>query len=476
MHNAVNSVAKNSGILIAGNVATTVVGMLSNILLIRYLGAGDFGLYSFIFVYLGFFGILMDLGISRILVRELARGQQKAPALVGNALILRFFLSLISLVLAVAIIALLNYPQATKNLIYLASLSFLFSFSSVYPWIFHSRLKMGYPVAAGLLAGILRLVFYIWLAYIKAGLFWFVIITIVSEFPGLLAIIMLSRRFVRPLLRIDPLIIKNMVRESWPIAVTAGFIMIFTRIDQVMLFQMLGKEATGNYAAIVKLAEAFNLIPSAFIAPVFILMSKYFIESKTDFKRVYEYSFKYMAIFIAPVIVLITIFASDIIGLFYGRQYIQATGALQVLIWSEIFVFLGVVHLNALIAAGLQKFDIIFTVVSAFFNIGLNLLLIPAYGIAGASIATVISYGIGVPLSCLIKRTRPYGVALVLSTIRPLFCAAIMGIISYFVIKTYFVFNMLLGLVIYLALLVLFRGLDRQDFIWFKKIIYNKNL
>ena len=91
-------------------------------------------------------------------------------------------------------------------------------------------------------------------------------------------------------------------------------------------------------------------------------------------------------------------------------------------IWAGVFVSLGVVSSKWLITENLERYSLYITLFGAILNIVFNLYLIPIYGIRGAAIATLISYGTASYLSLAIfKKTRdnfwvatnalnPYGV------------------------------------------------------------------
>lgn len=473
MEKTIGKVAGNTGVIILGNILGIFIGLITNVLLGRYLGTKDFGIYSFIFAYLGFFGIVIDLGISRILVRELSRDKSNVDKLIGNAIMMRIIFSFLAIILACLIINFLHEPFNTRLLIYIASLSFLLSFSGLYVVIFQVNINMKYPIMVVILDGLMKLGLFLYLIFLKATLLWFIIGGVIANLPGLFIILFLSRKFIRPKIKIDFVICKRLIKESWPIALTTAFIMIYTRIDQLMLFQMKGAEALGNYAAAVKLVEVFNIIPAAFMTSVFPLFSEYFVTSKEKLEKTYELSFRYMSTIIMPVAVGICILAEPFIKIAYGEQFIGSIPALRILIWSEIFVFLGLVHVNILISVGLQKLDFIFTSSGAIVNILLNLLLIPHLGITGAAIATVISYSLGAPISCVLKKTRRYGKALVYSTLKPLFAVGIMGCLTYLG----FILHLPLGLIIFYSIIVYFgsivliRGLDKQDLEYIKKIM-----
>ena len=58
----VQQVAKNTGIIISGELIFRLVSLAVTIYLVRYLGTAGFGKYSFVFAYLAFFNIITDLG------------------------------------------------------------------------------------------------------------------------------------------------------------------------------------------------------------------------------------------------------------------------------------------------------------------------------------------------------------------------------------------------------------------------------
>lgn len=473
MASVIYTIAENTGIIIGGNVLAMLLSMASNIVLVRYLGAGDFGTYSFVFAFLGFFGIVMDMGTSRILLREISADESRAGIFVGNAIIMRLVLSLVAVILACGIISFLQYPVNTKTLVYIASLGFFLSFGGVYPLIFQGKLKMVYPTLVLIIAGVIRLLVLVYLVFIHAGLFWFVCATPLMEIPGIVLIMFVSRRIVRPKFKFDVKIWKYLLRESWPIALTATFIMIYTRIDQLMLYQMKGDAALGSYSAVVKITEMFTIIPGAFMASVFPLFSRYFVSSGRMLEKAYTLSFKYMSAIILPLVVGMCFFAEPVVRLVYGQQYVSAASTLQILMWSEIFVFVGIVHLNLLISVGLQKMDFLFTSTGAVVNIVLNLILIPRYGIAGAALATVISYVVGLPMSCSFRKTRPFGFAILRSLGKPLVAAIAMGLCMYNVSLLRFpaFFVGLSGVLMYCFCIIIMRGLDKEDVGYFRHVL-----
>jgi O-antigen/teichoic acid export membrane protein len=97
-------------------------------------------------------------------------------------------------------------------------------------------------------------------------------------------------------------------------------------------------------------------------------------------------------VWLAIVIALPISFLSDWIVVFlYGEAYRQAGSVLMINIWAGVFVFFASAWSMHMIANNNQKQFIKFDLLSTFFNIVLNLILIPRLGITGAAVATAFS-------------------------------------------------------------------------------------
>ena len=244
----VRKIAKNTGVIIAGNVIFRLVSLFVIIYLARYLGTAGFGKYSFVFAYLTFFSIITDLGLQRILVREMARNPQTAPVLIGNAYVIRLLLTFFAVVLAIIIITLLPYPADTTYYIYIASLTLLFiSFSDFYGTIFEANLAMEYNVIAKLAFKFVSSGLILWIIFSHGTLVQVMVALVFSDGIRTLLSYLLSRKFVRPRFTIDFGLWRYLFKECLPLALTGVIVIIYYRIDVVMLSMMKGDVAVGIY-------------------------------------------------------------------------------------------------------------------------------------------------------------------------------------------------------------------------------------
>ena len=184
-------------------------------------------------------------------------------------------------------------------------------------------------------------------------------------------------------------------------------VVVYMKIDQVMIEEMLGAGATGIYAAAVRISEVCYFIPTILAASLFPSIVRTRASDTERYLRRLQQYFSLNAILALAVALPISILSPFIVVWLFGPKYSAAAAILAVHIWASIFVFLGVAREQFLIAEGFFVFSLISTVTGALANVVLNLLLIPPYGGLGAAIATAISYGISAfALSFFDRRTR----------------------------------------------------------------------
>src|SRR6202040_1829071 len=96
------------------------LGLASVAVLTRYLGPARYGQYGLAFSYTQLFGVIADVGLFTVVVREISKTPERTEALVGNAIAMRLALSFSALSLALGVALALPYPQAVRIAILIA--------------------------------------------------------------------------------------------------------------------------------------------------------------------------------------------------------------------------------------------------------------------------------------------------------------------------------------------------------------------
>ncbi|WP_133126471.1 flippase, partial [Vibrio breoganii] len=184
---------------------------------------------------------------------------------------------------------------------------------------------------------------------------------------------------------------KYLMGEAWPLILASALYIVFTKIDQIMLGELVGSESVGIYAAAVKISEGWYFVPGMIATSLYPLMLKAKKRSRKSYIDITQQLLNVMVLIAVLAAVFIGIISSNLINLTFGQYYSESANILIAHIWGGVFIAIGGVSYRYLIAEGLQKYSFYRALFGAIVNICLNLFLIPRYGATGAAVATVLS-------------------------------------------------------------------------------------
>jgi O-antigen/teichoic acid export membrane protein len=186
----------------------------------------------------------------------------------------------------------------------------------------------------------------------------------------------------------------RLLSEAWPLMFAGLAVVVYMKIDEVMLRQMAGPAEVGIYAAAARLSEMWYFIPTALASSVLPGLLRARADGAAEYVRRQQHYYDASAAAAYALTVPVALGAPWIVRLAYGEAFTASGPILAVHIWSSVFVFLGVARGQWLVNEGLPRFYLVATLAGAVANVGLNLVFIPRWGGLGAAWATVISYGL----------------------------------------------------------------------------------
>lgn len=219
---------------------------------------------------------------------------------------------------------------------------------------------------------------------------------------------------------------RNTVRElwsfSWPLAIGSSFFLLLSNIDILMIGYFMTPRSVGLYRAIQPLRQITTFILASFTFLFLPLATQYYEDGKIDaLDQFYTISTKWVVTLTFPPVLVFTLFASDVVRVFFSLEYVPAAPALAVLT-AGLFVR-AIVGLNGDMAKAIDrpKIELYAVAVAVVVNVGLNTILIPRYGIIGAAAGTVMGYGIynGLEVAAiyLVVESHPFSI----DSVKPLF-------------------------------------------------------
>jgi O-antigen/teichoic acid export membrane protein len=472
---AIQRIAKNVGVLFIAQIITYTLGFFITMYTARYLGAGGFGIISLALSITGIFGVFSDLGLSTLMVREVAREKFLTDKYVVNLSILKVLLSILTFGLVAATVTIIGYSELVSTVIYLITLStVLNAFTLVLNSVFQANEKMEYISVNYVLNSALMAVGTAVGIYYALDVVYFASVYVVSTLLVLiLAIIIYLWKFSLPKLEIDLSFWKPTLNEAWPFGVSTALSNIYYFADSVILSVMVSTEVVGWYNASYRIIAVMLFIPILLNTVLFPVMSQFYVTSKDYFRLVYEKYFKYMVMIGIPIGVGTTLLADKIILLIFGGAYAPSIIALQILIWALVISFLSGAFTLLLQTSNKQMVITKITSINVVLNVVLNLILIPYFSYVGSSVVTVATQLSAFLLSLKAVSERGYGLTRKERSYlaKTVFASMIMGVfLVYFRDLNLFVL-ILLGTVIYFIVVCLVNGFDKEDIAIVKNII-----
>lgn len=362
-------------------------------------GAENYGIYFTLLNFSFLFNILMDFGINNFTTKSIAQYPNAATSYLGKMIGFRFVLFVFYAVISFSIALVLGWNQQELFLLSFLVLNQFFVTLIAYARSHFGGLLMFKTEALiSVLDRALLIIFCGILLYTPLTdqpfrIEWFIWIqTFCYGTTFLIAFTLLIRKIGVPKVKHKSLFSYAVIRRSIPYAILILLMMIYTRVDSVMIERLHpnGKEEAGFYAQGFRLLDAFFMFAMIFSNLLFPIFSKMFAE-KQPLQSLLSTSGK-LLIGGAITIAIITFFHSELIlGWIYEDHVLASAGAFQLLMLSFVGMCTGLIFGTLLTANGSLRF---LNTVSAFgivANFTVNFFLIPEYGAFGAALATLIT-------------------------------------------------------------------------------------
>ncbi len=373
---------------------------------IRYLGPGNYGKLSYSLSFAGLLGVIAKLGLDHIIVRNIVKEEKSTQEILGTAFLLKLIGSLFTVILIGISVWTFSNDSQIRWMTLIIAIGLVFTAFDTIDFWFQSQVlsrPMAIVRSGQLILTSTTKLFLIFWKFPLVAFAWVYLAEFVLKAIGMTWVYYQSRQSISQW-QVSWSRGIELLKDSWPLILSGVMILIYMKIDQVMLGNMAGNQAVGNYAAAVKLSEPCYFISTAICSSVFPTLIKAKQRNQQEYENKIQQLYDLMAWFSLAIAIPIT-FASDILATtLLGQEYVEVGKMLTLHIWATPFVFLGIARNRWVMAENLTRFSLVATSSGALSNIILNLLLIPNYEGIGAAIATVISYAISSHVSCIFYR------------------------------------------------------------------------
>jgi O-antigen/teichoic acid export membrane protein len=375
-------------------VLSMVVALFVGVYVARYLGPERFGLLSYAGSFVGLFTALATLGLDGIMVRELVKAPERRDELLGTAFWLKAGGAIMMWIGIAAAIPFTHNDTQTNILIIIIAFGVIFQAFNVIDFNYQAEVKSKFVVYAHLTSFVISSVIKLVLVWISAPLVWFACVFLLD---AVVHAVGLTAMYLKNTGKIWYWkwrweTAKELLRDSWPLILSSGAIMIQARIDQVMLKEMIGSAEVGQYSVAMRMIEAFGFIPMVIYSSLAPSITNAKKTSETFYRQRLIQLYRLMFLLFLATAIPIYLTAKPVVIFLFGEAYAKAGWLLQLFAIRLFFTNLGVARSLFITNNNLFKYSFVASVIGAILNITFNYLLIPIYSASGAIIATIISF------------------------------------------------------------------------------------
>jgi O-antigen/teichoic acid export membrane protein len=300
--------------------------------------------------------------------------------------------------------------------------------------------------------------------YLNYGLVGIMVATVISSAANFLLHYLFSISFVRIRFNFDKTIWKEIIKRSWPLALTIAFNLIYLKADTLILSLIRSQAEVGIYGAAYKVIDVFITIPFMFAGIVLPIITASWAEKNIErFKNVLQKSFDAMVILAIPLLIGTQFVAKRVMTLVAGQDFAASGPVLQILIMAASIIFLGSMFTHGIIAINKQK-----NIIGAYAFTGITavigyLIFIPRYSYFGAAWVTIYSELIIVLASFYLIWKYTKFLPSLKVFLKSLLASGFMGISIYFFLDLNLFLVLSLAIIIYLVALYIIKGVSKQD-------------
>ncbi|MHB1537095.1 MAG: flippase [Solirubrobacteraceae bacterium] len=376
---------------IAMRILNLALGVVVTALVVRALGRYGYGQWSTIRTVLTLTAFAMSFGSETVAIREAAGDPQREHEWVGALLTLRLLALLPAMLLSLAIVLVLHSSSQMLLAGVVLTLAMPFTVLGGVGLIFQLHVDNRMPMLVLTLKSVL----------------WGIAVVVVFSTGGdmvALAVGMTATNAIGVALEaaiatrklggwpgLSTARLRALTVASLPIAVSGVLVIGYARIDQVMVFEMVGSGAAGLYGSVYNVLEQAHFVPISILTTVAPVIAAAWPQDTRRLLRAVRLASELIAVASFGALAFTIVAAKDLVRLVFGTSFVGAAPALPILAGAFVFICYGYLTDNVLLVIGMQRRMLWITLGALIVNVVGNLLLIPPLGFVGAAWMTLIT-------------------------------------------------------------------------------------
>ena len=376
----------------------------------RYFSESELGGYFVAIALTNLIASLTELGMQNPLIREMTLHLQQTRHYLGNALIVRCILSIITYSIMIVSGIFLYTPIIVEMIVFLGLAEIVNSLAQLYRCVFRAHEQMKYEAFTVIAERGVFLLIGGGAILFNYGLMTVCHAMLVAGCLNLILSVGLTRLCFTPLaFQPSREIVTVLMQQALPFAIGNLFNLLYFRVDALLVSKLSSEGVDANtwYGLAYTIVNALTILPGAFMmGAMFPVLSRAWEREKERFPEAWTFGMRWMLLAGLPFAVGLSILSPEITTVLFSSTYTpdemeKVAKTLHWLSWSGGLIFVTTAVQAVLRATDKRRAFSVLMGTTALLNICLNLFLIPRFSHVGAAMAMVISevyllvFGIG---------------------------------------------------------------------------------
>ncbi len=392
----IDPIQRQSLIAFFSLIGLTIIGYISTMYFAHVLGPAILGSYFLFLAYYGVFDLIGDGGFGGATVKRISEKREQDQYF-SAFIILRLILLLFSIGVLILISPYIVDFTSSGLFLWLILALIVGTFASFGRNGIYGTGKAGISQISEFLNTVIKIIVQViatFLGYAVAGL-------VGGFIVGMIAGLIINYQYLSlHVARFNRDHLKSLFSFSfWSFLASSGS-MVFAYADTILIGYFMANADVGVYRIALQLTGAAAFTTGSLHYVLYPRVSDWHASGEIKkAESALSRAFTYSLLLAIPVVAGGLILGDQLLYYLYGSGFESGTAALFILLFVQVvnvFMFLQTMCLNAF---DKPKKSFIATAIAAILNIGLNILLIPLFGITGAAVATLVSISLNAIIS-----------------------------------------------------------------------------
>jgi O-antigen/teichoic acid export membrane protein len=376
---------------VAVRIVNLAMGVVVTALVVRTLGRVGYGQWSTIFILLGLIAYFANFGMEEVALREAARQPEQELEWIGAAMMLR--LLALGPVVVISLVAVVVLHESHQMLIagMVLVVAMPFGGLSTLGLIFRLRVDNRVPMLVLTLRSVLWGVAVVLIYTEHAGMIALAVAMVGTNIVGSVVQALAARRLFGRWPRPSRKRLRALVGVGIPLGLAGVLVISYARIDQVIVFVVVGSRQAGLYGSVYNILEQAHFVPISVLTTLSPVLAAAWPGDRERLLRTARLIAEILAIASFGGLAFAIVASGPFVRLIFGAEFTAAAPALPVLGGAFILICFGYLNGSLLVTLGLQQRLLRISLLALVVNLAGNAILVPLVGFMGAAVMTLVT-------------------------------------------------------------------------------------